>query len=229
MTDVRALTLRQPWASLVAVGAKTIETRGWSTDYRGPLLIHAAKRTPDVDGVQGLARFGDWWVADTRLGTFTLAHVPDDDDYPDSATEYPIPLGVVVASCRLVACVPIRETETEDDDEWPRLVVNKPGSEPWALLGGGFGAGVYGIGDQLPFGDFTPGRFAWLLEDVKPTTERCPRCWGLGYVPFDDRADVVCSLCQGLRPSMRDDTRCAPVPMRGRQGLWTPKPEDWPA
>lgn len=40
---IKALTLHQPWATLVAVGAKTYETRSWSTDYRGPLAIHAAK------------------------------------------------------------------------------------------------------------------------------------------------------------------------------------------
>jgi hypothetical protein len=40
---MKALTLTQPWASLVAVGAKRIETRSWGTTYRGPLAIHAAK------------------------------------------------------------------------------------------------------------------------------------------------------------------------------------------
>lgn len=41
---VAALTLWQPWASLVAWEEKRIETRSWSTSYRGPLVIHAAKR-----------------------------------------------------------------------------------------------------------------------------------------------------------------------------------------
>jgi len=40
---MKALTLTQPWASLVAISAKKIETRSWSTTYRGPLAIHAAK------------------------------------------------------------------------------------------------------------------------------------------------------------------------------------------
>ena len=40
---MKALTLRQPWATLVAIGAKKIETRSWRTKYRGPLLIHASK------------------------------------------------------------------------------------------------------------------------------------------------------------------------------------------
>jgi hypothetical protein len=43
---VKALTLTQPWATLVAIGAKQWETRSWATDYRGPLAIHAAKGFP---------------------------------------------------------------------------------------------------------------------------------------------------------------------------------------
>ena len=41
--SVRAISLTQPWATLVAIGAKTIETRSWGTSYRGPLAIHASK------------------------------------------------------------------------------------------------------------------------------------------------------------------------------------------
>lgn len=42
------LTLWQPWASLIALGAKTIETRGWSTSHRGRIAIHAAGRRPPL-------------------------------------------------------------------------------------------------------------------------------------------------------------------------------------
>ncbi|HEX2606182.1 MAG TPA: ASCH domain-containing protein [Flavisolibacter sp.] len=41
---MKALSLLQPWASLVVMGVKTIETRSWSTPYRGELLIHASTR-----------------------------------------------------------------------------------------------------------------------------------------------------------------------------------------
>jgi hypothetical protein len=41
---IKALTLWEPWASLVAIGAKRFETRDWGTKYRGWLAIHAAKR-----------------------------------------------------------------------------------------------------------------------------------------------------------------------------------------
>ena len=40
-TDLKALTLHQPWASLIVEGRKTIETRGWGTSHRGLLAIHA--------------------------------------------------------------------------------------------------------------------------------------------------------------------------------------------
>lgn len=40
---MKALTIKQPWASLIVHGIKDIENRTWRTDYRGPLLIHASK------------------------------------------------------------------------------------------------------------------------------------------------------------------------------------------
>jgi hypothetical protein len=43
---MKAISLTQPWAALVALGVKRFETRSWSTRYRGPLAIHAAKGYP---------------------------------------------------------------------------------------------------------------------------------------------------------------------------------------
>lgn len=43
---MKALTLWQPWASLMALGEKRVETRCWATKYRGPIAIHAAARIP---------------------------------------------------------------------------------------------------------------------------------------------------------------------------------------
>lgn len=47
MEDVlKALTIWQPWASMLGCGAKLYETRGWATKYRGPVAIHAAMKDP---------------------------------------------------------------------------------------------------------------------------------------------------------------------------------------
>ena len=41
---MKAISLWQPWASLWVCGRKKFETRSWSTNYGGRLLVHAAKR-----------------------------------------------------------------------------------------------------------------------------------------------------------------------------------------
>lgn len=43
---LKVLTLTQPWATLMAIGAKRIETRSWANGYQGPVAIHAAKGFP---------------------------------------------------------------------------------------------------------------------------------------------------------------------------------------
>lgn len=42
---VKALTISQPFASLIASGEKWVENRSWETKHRGPLVIHAGKGT----------------------------------------------------------------------------------------------------------------------------------------------------------------------------------------
>ena len=54
---MKALTLWEPWASLIAAGAKQYETRSWPSHYRGELAIHAAKveKYPPI-GVKAVMR-----------------------------------------------------------------------------------------------------------------------------------------------------------------------------
>lgn len=40
---MKLISLWEPWATLMAIGAKRIETRSWQTSYRGWLAIHASK------------------------------------------------------------------------------------------------------------------------------------------------------------------------------------------
>jgi hypothetical protein len=92
---VKVLTLTQPWATLVAIGAKRIETRSWRTSYRGPLAIHAAKGFPK-------------WARETSYeDVFWKAlhgNRPKVLIY-----ESKLPCGVILATCRLIDCIP---TET---------------------------------------------------------------------------------------------------------------------
>lgn len=70
-----ALSLKQPWAALLASGKKTIEIRSWPTRVRGRILIHAA-RIPDdrpeawqwvTDDIRPLAKLGGGIIGEAEL------------------------------------------------------------------------------------------------------------------------------------------------------------------
>lgn len=44
---IKAISLKQPWASKILHGQKTIETRTWKTGYRGDVLI-CSSRKPNI-------------------------------------------------------------------------------------------------------------------------------------------------------------------------------------
>jgi len=81
---MKAITIMQPWASLIAVGAKTIETRSWKTNYRGPIAIHASARM-NSEGKR-LIKESEWLT----LSGYTVKPC--------------IPLGCVIATTDLVDC-----------------------------------------------------------------------------------------------------------------------------
>lgn len=153
--DVRGLTVRQPWASLIACGAKTIETSDRSTDWRGDLLVHAGKARPDM-AWEG----GGWAIAHLIkpgwMGHMMYRHAYDVDGVP-------LPLGAVVAVARLADCAPVVDEDGQGANR--TLVVNHTDG---ALRLARYPGGVKDVTDQRALGDFTPGRWAWLLTDVRP-------------------------------------------------------------
>jgi hypothetical protein len=84
---MKALSLTQPWATLIAVGAKRIETRSWSTSYRGQVAIHAAK---------GFPRYAREL---TLKEPFVSALLPEFESWRC------LPFGAIVAVATLTACV----------------------------------------------------------------------------------------------------------------------------
>lgn len=58
---MKALSLKQPWAWLTIQGIKDVENRNWSTDYRGPLVIHASKNWSQ-DGFDFICGHKGLWV-----------------------------------------------------------------------------------------------------------------------------------------------------------------------
>ena len=50
---MKCISLKQPYADLLASGKKTIEIRKWNTNFRGPFLIHASKNV-DMESCSAL-------------------------------------------------------------------------------------------------------------------------------------------------------------------------------
>lgn len=145
---MKALTLTQPWATLVAIGAKTVETRSWKTPYRGPLAIHAAKGLGPVGGAKGL-------MALSCQGRFAGAL----EEEP-----WPLPLGAIVAVCSLVDVV----TTDRAGAAFKLLGLDAPER----------------VAQEMAFGDYSPGRYAWLLDRVRATpTIVCKGALGLWDLP----------------------------------------------
>lgn len=137
---IKAISLWQPWASLIP-GPKGLETRGWDTSYRGPLLVCAAKGGLSHDEIVDLLLQPEFFEALRHL-------IPKYGQRPlprlrvwAEAIYQNLPFGKAVATCNLVATYP---TETMTREK---------------------------IGGNLHFGDFRPKRFAWDLRDRKAIKE----------------------------------------------------------
>ena len=122
---MKTLTFLQPWATLVALEAKRIETRSWRTSYRGPLAIHSSKGMPK-------AAISLCWDVPFRTaleaGGYRAGNSP-------ATNPFGLPLGAVIAVVELI-------------DVYYITLENRP------------------VEPEYSFGDYTPGRFAWVLRDV---------------------------------------------------------------
>lgn len=87
---MKALSIQQPWAWLIANGRKDIENRSWPTKFRGEFLIHAGKK------------YDDYFI----WPFYTLHRTP----LP--ARDAPAMLGGIVGIAEIVDCV------TESDSPW---------------------------------------------------------------------------------------------------------------
>lgn len=142
---MKALSLTQPWASLVAVGAKRYETRSWSTGHRGAIAIAASKSFPlDCRALFAGRPFRD--VLDEAGLTL--------DDLVRCC-------GHVVAVADVVGCI-------RTDGHAAQLVGLPVPAE-----------------HERAFGDYSPGRFAWALDNVRQLDSpvACKGMLGLWEMP----------------------------------------------
>lgn len=146
---IPALSLTQPWAAMVALLAKGIETRSWQTRYTGPIAIHAAKGLNSIGGLPGLQAYCTS-VNSVFYPPLQAAGLTYDQ----------LPLGAIVAVGRLVMCYPIV----------------RRGGQPGYMIPEPFREFVPVSATEAAMGDYSTNkqRYAWLLADVKRLAEPIP-------------------------------------------------------
>jgi hypothetical protein len=92
--DMKALTIHQPWASLIVAGIKDVENRTWSTRYRGQLAIHAG-------------------LAVDRAALAEHGHL-----LPRAAAGARLPSGAVIGTVKLVDVVSDYESPWAETGNW---------------------------------------------------------------------------------------------------------------
>lgn len=122
---MKAITIIQPWATLIAIGEKRFETRGWATRYRGPIAIHAGKKVEKE-------------VCEAEPYRSVLA--------AHGYTPETLPTGAIVAIADLSNCYPVSISNSY-----------------YAAL---FGYVGYIEGNELEFGWYKEGRYAWEISNV---------------------------------------------------------------
>lgn len=145
---MKALTLTQPWASLVALGAKRLETRSWSTPHRGLIAIHAAKGYK----LHEMADLMSSW--NFRSALLPLLGPMGSEPMEGPRSWEKLPCGSVIAICELTA---VRRTD--------HLSVGELDESRWHE---GYKE-VVGWSERM-FGNYAPGRYAFTLENVRQIT-----------------------------------------------------------
>lgn len=183
---MKALSLSAPYGTLIALAerypewGKRIETRGRRTAYRGPLAIHQAQSLRYVGGRSGLVKLLEqdrFFSALARLYPSVFAAA--------GFMKY-LPMGAIVAVCELRECV-----TTEDIER----------CSPFDLIGTvGKPIVTYELTDQeRAFGDYSAGRWAWLLTNIRALPEPIP-CRGRQWLWELDSATEAQIAAQLARP-----------------------------
>ncbi len=138
---MKALSLWQPWASAVAYQSKLIETRHWSTNYRGPIAIHAAKRKI----ISELIHYSCIWQWQGAMRESGIR-------FGDKSLHEVLPFGAIVAVADLVDCRPT-ESFTNGELDTPRRPKDVDNN-------------LYDWTERI-MGDFSLGRFGWMLSNIR--------------------------------------------------------------
>ncbi len=173
---MKTISILQPWASLVVLGHKKIETRSWNTKYRGELLIHASM------GKQ-YKKIG---YGNPLLEYYT-------ELYENGMIEHMASLsfGAIIGKVNLEAVIPSENIDASGDPFQQSMLINSDRTK--------FASNCATISlQEYAFGDYSDGRFGWLLSDPILFKEPIPCKGQLGIwnLPNELLNDVKSQLLQ---------------------------------
>lgn len=174
---MKALTLWQPWASLMAFEEKKVETRCWTTKFRGEIAIHAAAKEP-----------ADWLGQSRNRHEFHLALCRITDEHKWGEGYWPnahhsVGLGAVLCIVNLIGIEPTHCVRDELSEQ--------------ELLFGNYEDGRYAWFTEIVERFETPipakgNRMLWNWDYAgrQKSVPESARRSGAGELLFDDTGDV---------------------------------------
>ena len=120
---MKALTIYQPWATLITLGVKHMETRSWDTKYRGPVAIHAGLAWPCRIGEHAL--IGEFDIERDQSGLLLRGK--------SLSWPYRLPMGAVVAIGDLFQTRSTTATGHHPDDRERALGDHSPGRYAFSI------------------------------------------------------------------------------------------------
>lgn len=101
---MKAITIKQPWASLIVAGLKDIENRSWKTNFRGRILIHAGKTREKQYGMP--------------------RELFANDNVYSVLTDKELPQGAIIGSVEIVDCVKNHPSLWAEKGVWNWVLTN---------------------------------------------------------------------------------------------------------
>lgn len=173
-----ALSLKQPWATLLALGCKRIETR----PMRPLALVEgpAAGRTFLIHASKELSHAGELLVRGVGPGGHYFRDALERNGYhgPEDLV-YGAIIGAATCAGYALTDALLRASV---------VVEQQPEAGEWAR-----GWPLPLTPQEIAFGDYGPGRYGWLCKDAKRLTQPVPVKGQLGLwpVPVHVRAEAV--------------------------------------
>lgn len=187
---MKALSIKQPWASLIAHGIKDIENRTWKTKFRGRIYIHASAKKVTVD-----------------FSTEQTAMIYGTELFPDTEHNFAhekFPVSAIIGEVDIIDCVINHDSIWAEKTfmyEYDEQVEEKPIGKPiynWVLAN----PVLY----DKPILNVKGNLSLWDWKGCDQMCESCQNIFDMENMKMDGDDNFFCKKCaKELFPLMRKE------------------------